>query len=416
MERPPRAALVALLVVLAGVAVVANGGATARDDPTRTAPLAVEAGSGVANGSNGTVERLPVGDGPVVSGTATVDGDLGAAVSIGDRELRSRMLGYATVERLADAANATENRTVIRDALDEAQARIEALRDAERDAVEAYRAREIDIGELFRRLGRIDAVAGSLERSVSQIRAASQGVDGFSYQLRTRSLWVRQELGTFQIDTRDRLNRSLRGTVGATRVRVVAGADGFVLETVEDGTYVRDAVRFDNYEPNEAPTVGGDDVVQLTYERYPSLGLAPDSPSGGGSLSVDPPIGQRLWRLALRYPQGSSTVYFDQSTGEVYREVHRLELDDLPTHTVARTTGRDVAVVVNATDGDNPYRVTVVDELTGEPVDAAVTVDGTAVGTTGADGTLWTLGPRGGFTVGVEADGDAVEVAVDPAA
>ncbi|MFC7136385.1 hypothetical protein ACFQRB_07220 [Halobaculum litoreum] len=66
----------------------------------------------------------------------------------------------------------------------------------------------------------------------------------------------------------------------------------------------------------------------------------------------------------------------------------------------------DLTLRVNRTFPGGPLRVEVVDPRTGEPVDAVVKIqpdDGasTEVGSTGADGVLWTVSPQTGFVVTV---------------
>jgi hypothetical protein len=79
-------------------------------------------------------------------------------------------------------------------------------------------------------------------------------------------------------------------------------------------------------------------------------------------------------------------------------------------------------VTVEQTYAGGPSRLTVTDESTGEPVQATVTVgqdgqESQTVGTTDADGTLWTLSPRGSFTVTVFGEGtSAAFVDVTPPA
>ena len=72
-----------------------------------------------------------------------------------------------------------------------------------------------------------------------------------------------------------------------------------------------------------------------------------------------------------------------------------------------------ISVAVNRTHGGGPLAVDTRSNLTGDPVNATVFVDGDRVGTTGTDGRFWTVAPREAYTVAVATE-DRQNVTVGP--
>jgi len=87
----------------------------------------------------------------------------------------------------------------------------------------------------------------------------------------------------------------------------------------------------------------------------------------------------------------------------VFMERQRVDLDAVSAGE-ATTRTLDLTLTVNRTFPGGPLRVAVIDPRTGDPVDAVVKIgreggESVDVGTTGDDGTLWTVSPRGEFVV-----------------
>lgn len=394
------AVLLAVLVVTVPVLSAGAGEATAPTD-------GVLAPGTAPNGTNATVTRLGVGGPPTTEGFATPTPAVSAAVSIGDREFRGQLLGYDVLQRLREADTTASNRTVVRTGLDTFQERVELLRDVELSATEAYYAGEIDATEFLQRMARVHAEAGATTAALEHVRDRARVIDGeaITFSLRARSFSVARDFDGFETPLRELLNRSFRDGESTPRIHVVASEDGFVLETLHDGTYVRDAIRFSHYDPTEPASIDRSEAISIVFDRYPTLAT-------NSSVSGPNQIAGRLWQVRIRYPEGESTVFLDRSTEQVYREVHELDLSDLHTQTAASRTDGGVQVVVNRTAAGNPYEVHVLDSQSGEPLDATVAVDGETVGTTGADGKLWALGATGGFQFSVSTDRQTVNVSV----
>ncbi|PSQ44306.1 hypothetical protein BRD14_01490 [Halobacteriales archaeon SW_5_68_122] len=102
--------------------------------------------------------------------------------------------------------------------------------------------------------------------------------------------------------------------------------------------------------------------------------------------------------------------YLDGGTGRVVGETQRNRVEQLPTTTVNETSGSsDLRVQVETTHPGGPLGVTVVDNLTGDRLDAAVVVDGDPVGSTGGE-RLWTVAPRGETMINATHQGETITV------
>jgi hypothetical protein len=393
-----------LLAALAVTAPVLSAGAGEATDPASDGVLAPGA---APNGTNATVTRLGVGGPLTAEGFAVPTPEVSAAVSIGDREFRGQLLAYGTLQRLREADTTAANRSVVRTGLDAFQERVELLRDVELDATRAYYDGEIDATELLQRIARVHAEAGATTAALEHVRDRARVIDGeaITFSLRARSFSVTRDFDGFETSLRELLNGSLRRGTPTPRVHVVASEDGLVLETIHEGTYVRDAVRFGHYDPTEPPSIDRSEAISMVFDRYPTLAT-------NSSVSGPNQIAGRLWQVRVRYPEGESTVFLDRSTEQVYREVHELDVSDLSTLTAVSRTDGGVRVVVNRTAAGNPYEVHVADARTGEPIDATVAVGDEVVGTTGQDGRLWALGPTEAFQFSVRTDRRTVNVSV----
>ncbi|MFC7026488.1 hypothetical protein ACFQH8_01025 [Halomicroarcula sp. GCM10025710] len=84
-----------------------------------------------------------------------------------------------------------------------------------------------------------------------------------------------------------------------------------------------------------------------------------------------------------------------------------------PTATVT-TVDDSTRLTVSRAYETGPLRVAVSNNETGVPLSGTVSISGQPVGATGADGTLWTVEPRGAYNVTV-ATSDGTELEADVA-
>lgn len=417
MERAPRLALIALLLVALPVASVglssaalgvddspptsvdapshdladartdARAGSTGSSSADRTPPADRSSASAqsAANG-NGTLNRLGLESGDVTSSYGTPGPDLTGMVATGDGQLEASYQLYYYQYRLENAANDTQRERYLDEALSYSETRLERLRNQEAAAIRSYHNGSASTRDLLRELARIDAEAEAVRNALDELKGYAND--------RRRVGDLQRGFESLEGPIRGHVRNSLAGEGDEVFVHVTTTRNGLVVEMVDDGEYLREAVRLDHRKP------GGDlvpfNLVERMSEFYPST-FDPDGGTVPESYGKSPTNDVQLLLVEFVVPQGSVTTYYDTGTEELYRETQRLRTDRLQTRTVVTGRDSDVEVTVNRTEEGNPIRINVTEN--GDPVDATIRIDGQRVGRTGADGVLWTLGTPGEYTV-----------------
>lgn len=342
--------------------------------------------------------------------------DVGVAVAVGSRELRN---DYATTqfeqqffERDGDVAR---DRLVDR-TLSDIEAQRTALERRNQRAIQQYADGTITTTEFLRQRALIDAESRQLTQRLERVRTAAGTAPGYSLsqQQRFRLENNRGALKTYRGPISERVRTETAGDTEPGAVYVEASADGYMLATVSDGQYVRET-----YLGSERDQSAGDQFAEtddplgavntraenlypwLYSEQYPSV------QAYGRSA---------IYQIQADHPNGQLTAYLDGGTSNVFFETQHLELTTVDRSEVAANTNQSVQVSVQQSFESGPLLVAVTDE-TGSTTDATVSINGKRVGTTGSDGVLWTVEPRGEYTVtATTEDGDRVAVTVSGSA
>ncbi len=335
--------------------------------------------------ANGTPARTGLGSGDRVGGVGTPTTLVGPAVAVGDDELRVRFDRYRARGLLAEAETTAQRRAAVRTVLNETRTAVDRLRERERAAARAYHEGAIDRETLFQRLAAVHLVAGEHRRAIAELERRAGGA--FTFELRTEASALSRELALFRSPVRERVANGMTGE-SVPAVSAHATASGLAIETVDDGQYVRDVVRFDRYGPGDGePLNTTTEVVDRLRVVYPEAFSA----SSGHSIAS---VGDRLFRAEFPHPQGSIRTYLNRDTGAVYRELQRLRLDRIETTVAASRSLDGVGVSVERVEGHDPTLVRIdrdtADVGTPDPVGTTVVVDNRTVGTTD-DGRLWLL-------------------------
>ncbi|QZP37216.1 DUF7094 domain-containing protein [Halobaculum magnesiiphilum] len=403
--------LVAVLLVSVAVggalAVPDRGGTTSAVPDSPTTTTATETPDAAESASTATVAAIngtaPIrvlsleGNGSVASDIDVVTVDAGTATTFGANASAERIETIALRERIASANTSDERQIRILDGLNEVDKDLITLHSRHREAVAAYHAGEISAREFLIELARVRAEAAVLEDRVRMLDRLAEETDDFALD-DSRVFPVVYDLRTFDGPVRSRTTAALEGEPGAsTRVYVEATESGIVLSTVADGRYVREAFRGDLRERDDT-SIDEETAQNVTARSYPEVWAAT-----GGSVAGQGSGGTFLFDLS--YPNGTLTAFVGGGTERVFMEHQRVDLAAVSGgEAVTRTL--DLALTVNRTFPGGPLRVAVTDPQTGEPVDAVVKIgreggESTDVGTTGTDGVLWTVSPRGEFVVTV---------------
>lgn len=373
-----------------------DDGAEATTRTPTAPPTTVGDAVGTANATNATGQNrvLSIPRGNVSN--ARIDEarlDAGIAVDIEANTAAERMETIALRQRVEAAETNGERQRRILDGMNELEKGVVTLRTNQRTAIAAYAAGNIDARTLYVRLARIQTKSDALERRLDVLSELAKETEGNTID-GGRIAALRLQLREFDGPVRERASEAIRGDAPPTRVYAAASQDSVVLTTVVDGEYVREVYRGD-LRSLSGSTVPYELQENVTSRSYPEIWAASDGLEGtdsGGTAVVTIP-----------YPGGHLTAFIDGGSERVFKEYQRIRLQNVSTgETRERTI--DLTLRVNRTYAGGPLRVQVLDPDTGEPVDAAVRIatngEGSVrIGTTGEDGVLWTVAPRGNFVV-----------------
>jgi len=359
-------------------------------------------------GDNGTAEYLAPPPSAVdrsESATATLD----VAGAVGDNaiELQTTYQRVNFQRAYRNAESDTERRMVLRNAATWYSERTDRLERRQRTAIRQYGDGEIGSQELFRTLAAVDRGAAAMESNVGwfENNADDLGMSGVRTQLNTD----RVRLLTLQSPLGSTLESAFEGKRTLT-VHTEVSDNATVLATVETDTnggqtYLREAHDPSARSIGVPDTYDGDlsPALDRIETLYPWV-------TDNGSPTVDflGPDRARLYRFEYDHPHGTLRTYLDGGSEDIVTEIQRNDPEAVPTDTVETVDG-DLLLRVNTTRAGGPLGVTVLNETSGEPVAAAVGVNGREVGNTDG-GRVWTVGPRGTVTVNATHDGRSLSI------
>jgi hypothetical protein len=325
--------------------------------------------------------------------------DVGTAIAMGDGGIASQYHRALAERRLQETDDAERLETRLVDA---AEVEVERLRDRERATVQAYATNQITEKAFVRRFVIVSSQANDLQ---TELQALESAVDRRETTLRIESLLFR--LRTYSGAAHTQLERGVAGNE-ALSVSVMATQEGYVLGLLDrsEGTFYRQAFRFDNRNPNGTVTVETpSNALDRARTLYPETNTSDVFiPSVYGASRAG------IYELTVNYPEGGATLFLDAATANVFYEVKQQDLDSLPRSIVFNDTKADVRVIVERSYSNGPTLVRVLDADTGSPVDGALTVDGRRIGDVGADGERWFVAPPGTYELSVSRGTTTVNV------
>jgi len=389
-------ALSLALVAPAGVGAVAAPADSPVDQPRDAAEVLppLTAQQEAPNGSQvNETNVLVVPDGAVQrSEIDRASLNLGPATTFSGNVSAVEVETEAVVEHIRAADSDSEQSRRIIQASSTVETEIITLRDRQRTAIQAYNDGELTSEEFVVELATIAAKADALETRMVRLTELAQEIEGFSL---SRPAEIRYELRTFGGPVRERAIGAIRGTDDPAQFFVTTGPEGYELATVDDGFYQREAYRGAVRSSGSSATMDPTEAINITRENYPELfRLGDPSASTSGSTNIVTVSGENR----------TLTAYVDSSTERVFKEYQRYSLDQYQSPSNDSNTISGITVSVNRTYPGGPLRITVSDAEDGEPIDLAITLsqgqsERTTLGRTGEDGTLWTVSPRGSYTV-----------------
>jgi hypothetical protein len=119
-----------------------------------------------------------------------------------------------------------------------------------------------------------------------------------------------------------------------------------------------------------------------------------------------------IYELTASHPNGQLVSYIDAGTTNVFYEEQSRDLGGIDTTATETAVNESLRVTVQRSVESGPLLVFTTNNVTGDPVDANVTIDGQRVGSTGSDGSLWLVEPGDDYTLNATAAGTRTTVAV----
>lgn len=349
---------------------------------------------------------LAIPEGDVGSSTAAVQAvDLGPSVGADADRFGFRLSNGAVERRIESAETNGDRQRRILEELSRVEQQVITLNEREQEVISAYAAGEIGAQTAVVRLARISAEAEALGERVRLLNRLAEETPDFSLDS-SRTNQLRFELERFEGPVREHALAIARGEREPDRIFVEASAEGIVLSAVIDDEYVREAYRSD-LRDRTVRTVDEEGAQRAVEESYPQIWATRRGPETIGSGSI--------YAVTVPHDRGTLVAYVDSGSGEVFQEIQRQPVDAAVLGPIERKTMDGLNVTVNRAYPGGPLRVTVTDAETDEPVDATITIgqggqESETVGTTGSDGTLWTVAPRSEFTVAAFGTGTTVAV------
>lgn len=333
--------------------------------------------------------------------------DVAGAVAMDVQRLRGEYSTRAFDAAYTDASGETARVRQLRAEVDRLDRRITLLEARQQTAIDAYNAGDISASLLVRRLVTVDVAARQIRAQFAHL-AQSAGVslpDALDDRIETMEADLVPLTGT----VRERAGAAVTGQRPAMDVYALTSTSGLVLSTADDERFYREA-----HLPNSREPVGpdrfvtDDDPTGITAANERASQLYPWA-YGDTGPSLDRFGRTSVYEISLDHSHGALTTFLDGTTETSFRELQFLQVERLPTRQTTNSTST-LAVRVNRTYGTGPMEVTATDPVTGAPVDATVVVNGAEVGTTGNDGSLWTVTPHRSVRIAVHTPETTVEV------
>jgi len=402
--RPAFAPVLALLLVVATVAVPVtaftapqNSAAAELDSTSRViAPL-----DNFSNYASIPAENITGS----TYGSATVD--VGTSIAADTTALHSNYQTTVFEDRFYSTDGPKDRDKIIRTQVERLEDETAQLQSQRTDAIQSYAAGSTSTETFVRSMALIDAKAREMARTVTQIKRASRSV---SYSL-PRSLDERLEklrgkLEVLRGPVAQRASRAVAGDGTINAIYVENADSGYTLAMVTEESYIRETYLANERRPGATDQFRESDLYLVNAANRRGIELYPwvtnDASPSGQALG-----GTGIYRFRADYTSGELTAYLDGGTTNVFRELQRQSVTAVPVSDSIVARNGTLRVRVNTTYETGPMSVTVLQDGTGRPLNATVSINGRELGQTGNDGSLWVVEPRPGVPVTVETSSGA---------
>ncbi len=358
-------------------------------------------------GFNNTAYHLSLGN-PDRSDTYTPSLSLSTALQMDRSKLQAQKRMNTLDERLSNAKSNGEKRQILVRFSGNLSARLSAIQTKERTASQQFASQKIKTSRYVKDLALVETEADNVKSSMEYMKseAEQEGVIRFS-----PNEW---EFRTYLIPLQSRVRKSLVSDLqyetDPKPIYVATTSDGVVLSTVSGNQYIREAYRADYRNGSIHSNLDGSEKYSLTMSQYPWVNQT--NTTSGTNLNYR--RGVALTKII--HSQGLINAYLDSGTKKIYREVQYKYLtgdNHVPYGTAVRNNSTNLNLVVNRTYSGGPLRINLTDG-SGDPVNGRIEVGNTPLGTTGKDGTIFTVSPSREFTVRATHDSETLKVTLTP--
>ncbi|WP_436908530.1 DUF7096 domain-containing protein [Halosimplex marinum] len=319
--------------------------------------------------------------------------NLGGALQRDVADLRNEYASLTFVQRYENTTGDRARAALLREEVAGLEDRVQDLEIRRNRLVDEYNAGDVGTREYFRELAAIDATARAVGDRLARIRSAA-GLE-LPSDLDTKMTNLEGDLLTLRGPVRGQIGAAMAGERAPVPVYAVTSQTGIVLSSIDGSQFHREAylgqnreqVGRDRFITDESPN-GVRAAVQRTTQLYPWASA--NTRTGPNVQGIG---NTTIYFVQIRHPHGTLGTYLDGRTESPFREYQVQSLEDAPRTATTNASG-GVALTVNRTHATGPMQITVTDNLTAEPLAADVTINGADVGSTGADGELWTLTPK----------------------
>lgn len=404
-----RVVLVAVFLVtavLAGTGTEAGAGlsssATTHQPPTAT--QSARMGSVTTATESGSLGRLTLAPDAVERNDLDdFSLDVSSTLSFERGRAGARLASLTLNERLEAAETNDERYQILINETERIDQRIAELHAEERRALEAYNAGSISTAEFLRRLAGIHERTEVIVTTLDRIRTRGRNIQSTAIIQQADELDT--EARTLQGPVRDRIASAQRGTEAPIRAYAETSPNGIVLSAIFDGTYVREAWRYDR-RATSGPTNSLRKSIDTAYAVYTEASSNISTIEAGGQRAAG------LYFITLTAKSGVViTTYIDNRNLTVFKEFYRRPLGLVEFNSTVVTSDRGLRLTVRRTHTGGPMRVTLQDTESMTPVRGTVSINETVVGETGADGSLWLLTDRPTFVITARSE-DGTRIAI----
>lgn len=343
--------------------------------------------------------------------------DVGLALTTFDDQLRVDQEQYTLIDSEFATASDDEREKMVRAAYTRITERAEELEEREKEVVRAHARGTLSDTELIRALLRNQNEAAILYDALEQLRGRTDDISNYSLslqQIRADKTLLQHQ----QTPLRANLEHASQpaGAGQPVDVLVQTSENGYSLSMIDGDMYLRETVRFDHRDAdaeNQFEDATYSETIEHVTELYPWAGEV----QGWSSFSDS--SNENIYTMMMEVDRNQLAIHLDAGTGEVYREIQELSLASLPKANTDSWTNNDLVLSLERTPAHGPAKVTVTEADSDEPVTATVSIDtidgtddGTEIGETDDDGTLWILPPGDEYELTVETDDGAIEATV----